>query len=86
MQSATSQKAPELFPNQFIGDQVAKMQHDEAAMRRQQAAGPDTGEIRHQDFIVRLVFDAAEQGRNTELSSTITERAVHAKLSTIRLT
>ena len=56
------------------------MQHDEAAMRRQQAAGPDTGEIRHQDFIVRLVFDAAEQGAEHRVVLNDHGRAVHAKV------
>ena len=37
------------------------MQHQKTAVRLEQAAGPDAGEVRHQHIVFRAVFDAAEQ-------------------------
>jgi hypothetical protein len=61
LQAAAAQEAAQLLPHQRIGQHVAQMQHQVAAVRLQQAAGADARKIGHQHVVLGLVFDAAEQ-------------------------
>ncbi|OQC03505.1 MAG: hypothetical protein BWX79_02624 [Alphaproteobacteria bacterium ADurb.Bin100] len=62
LQPGVAQEAAQLLPDQRVGHQVAQMQHQEAAVRLEQAAGADAREVGHQHVVLGLVFDAAEQG------------------------
>ncbi len=62
LKPAIAQEAAQLLPHQRIGHQVAQVQHQEAAVGLEQAAGADAREIGHENVVLGLVFDAAEQG------------------------
>jgi hypothetical protein len=61
LQTPVAQEAAQLLPDQRVGHQVAQVQHQEAAVRLEQAAGADAREVGHQHIVLGLVFDAAEQ-------------------------
>jgi hypothetical protein len=61
LQASATHKATQAFPHRRIGQYIAQVQHQKAAVRAQQAAGADAGEIGHQHLPVGFVFDATEQ-------------------------
>ncbi len=78
LQSSAAQKAPQLFPHQRVGQQVAQMQHQEAAVRAVQTAGAYPGKIGHQHIVFGLIFDAAEQRAEQGIVFDDHRRAVQA--------
>jgi len=61
LQAAAAQEAAQLFPDQLVGEQVAHVQHQVAAMGLEQAARADAREVGDEHVVFRLVFDAAEE-------------------------
>ena len=61
LQAAAAQKAAQAFPQAFVAQQVAQVQHEKAPVRLEQAARMDAREVGQQGVGLGLVFDAAEQ-------------------------
>ena len=57
-----AQEAAQALPDQLVGQQIAQVQQQEAAMRPEQAAGADAGKVGDHHILVGLVVDGAKQG------------------------
>ena len=61
LHAPAAQVAAHLFPGLRVGEQVAQVQQQKAAVGFQQAAGAHTRKVGHQHVFFGLVFDAAKQ-------------------------
>ena len=61
LQATTAYKTPQPLPHRRIGQHIAQMKHQKPAMRTQQTARANPGEVGHEHVAVRFVFDAAKQ-------------------------
>ena len=61
MQAAAAQKAAQARPQAFFADQVVQVQQQEAAVRTQQAASANAGEVRVGRVAIAVRFDVAKQ-------------------------